>query len=80
VAAVIVDATRLSVYGLSHLTRNFAALTPDVWTVVGVATLCAFLGAFIGSRILNKVTLRGVQITVALAMIAPGLGLATGLI
>jgi hypothetical protein len=80
VAAVIVDATRLSVYGLSHLARNFAALTPDVWTVVGVATLSAFLGAFIGSRILTKVTLRGVQITVALTMVALGLGLATGLI
>ncbi|MGQ7791373.1 TSUP family transporter [Faunimonas sp. B44] len=80
VAAVIVDVTRLSVYGLSHFTRDFADLTPDVWTVVGVAALCAFLGAFIGSRILKKVTLRGVQITVAATMLALGIGLALGLI
>lgn len=80
VAAVIVDAMRLSVYGLSHVTLNFATLTPDVWTVVAVATLCAFLGAFVGARILKKVTLRAVQIVVALTMIALGLGLATGVI
>lgn len=47
---------------------------------MGVATLCAFLGAFIGARILNKITLRSVQIIVALTMIALGIGLATGLI
>lgn len=80
VAAVIVDATRLGIYGLSHLTRNFAQLTPEVWTTVAVATLSAFLGAFVGSRVLKKITLRAVQIVVAVTMIALGSGLALGLI
>lgn len=80
VAAVIVDATRLGIYGLSHLTRNFAQLTPEVWTIVAVATLSAFLGAFVGSRVLKKITLRTVQIVVAITMIALGSGLALGLI
>lgn len=79
-SAVIVDLTRLGIYGLSHFTRNFARLTPDVWTVVAVATICAFLGAFAGSRILKKVTLRWVQIVVAITMIALGAGLASGLV
>lgn len=80
VAAVIVDATRLGIYGLSHLTSNFAQLTPEVWTIVGAATLSAFLGAFVGSRVLKKITLRAVQIVVAVTMIALGSGLALGLI
>jgi len=80
VAAVIVDATRLGIYGLSHLTRNFAQVTPAVWTIVAVAILSAFLGAFVGSRVLKKITLRAVQIVVAVTMIALGSGLALGLI
>lgn len=78
VAAVVVDVTRLGVYGLSHVASNFAALTPDIWQVVGVATVFAFLGAFIGSRVLRKVTLRTVQIVVAIAMMLLGIGLAAG--
>jgi len=80
VAAVIVDTTRLAVYGLSHFTRSFAVLTPSVWTVVAIAIASAFLGAFVGSRLLKKVTLRAVQIVVAVTMILLGTGLAAGLI
>jgi uncharacterized membrane protein YfcA len=79
-AAVIVDATRLGVYGLSHFTRNFADLTPEIWTVVAISTLSAFLGAFVGSRVLKKITLRAVQLTVAATMMVLGSGLAVGLI
>lgn len=80
VAAVIVDATRLGVYGLSYATRSFAALPAEVWPVVGVATVSAFLGAFAGARLLRKVTLRAVQLVVAVAMMVIGTGLASGLI
>lgn len=80
VAAVVVDLTRLGIYGLSHFTRNFAVLTPETWGIVGVAILCAFLGAFVGSRLVKKITLRAVQLTVAAAMVILGSGLALGLI
>jgi ParB family chromosome partitioning protein len=79
-AALSLGLTGLGVYGLSHVTRNFAQLTPEVWTIVAVATLSAFLGAFVGSRVLKKITLRAVQIVVAVTMIALGSGLASGLI
>lgn len=78
VAAVVVDVTRLGIYGLSHLTRNFATIPGDVWAVVAIAMLSAFLGAFVGTRVLRKVTLRMVQIVVAAAMIVLGIGLASG--
>jgi uncharacterized membrane protein YfcA len=78
--AVIVDVARLTVYGLSHFTRNFAVLPEDAWRIVGIATACAFLGAFAGARLMHKVTLRMVQIVVALGMIVLGAGLGAGLL
>ena len=80
VAAVIVDVSRLGVYGLSFFTRDFARLDPNAWRLVGIASVCAFAGSFAGSRLLKKVTLRSVQIVVALSMLAIGTGLASGLL
>lgn len=80
VSAVIVDTVRLSVYGLSYFTTNFRAVPSEIAGLVLSATLAAFLGAFFGKRLLKKVTLRTVQLIVAVCMIAVGGGLATGLI
>ena len=78
VSAVIVDTVRLAVYGLSYFTASFEALPPEVFGLVVAATLAAFFGAFIGARLLTKVTLRGVQIIVAICMIGVGVGLSCG--
>ena len=79
VSAVIVDAARLVVYGTSfmagHLTQSKELLAP-----VAVGTICAFLGSFAGKRMLQKVTLRTVQIVVAVAMLLIGAALAAGLV
>ena len=79
VSAVIVDATRLMVYGIGfmadHLSRSQELVVP---VIVGV--VCAFIGAFAGKRVLQKVTLRTVQIVVAAAMLLIGSGLAAGLL
>lgn len=78
VSAVIVDAARLVVYGTGfmagHLAQSHELLTP-----VAVGTICAFIGSFVGKRVLQKVTLRTVQIVVAVAMLLIGVGLAAGL-
>lgn len=42
--------------------------------------LAAFLGAYVGKRLLKKVTLRFVELTVATAMVLIGGGLAAGLV
>ncbi|MDG4550925.1 MAG: sulfite exporter TauE/SafE family protein [Candidatus Contendobacter sp.] len=79
VSAVIVDASRLIVYGTGFLAEHFnqsRELTP----AVAVGVLCAFAGAVIGKRLLQKVTLRVVQRVVAGTMLLVGVGLATGLI
>lgn len=79
VAAVIVDAVRLAVYGSGTLIADVEqshALAVPVLT----ATLFAFLGSYFGKKLLTKVTLRSVQLTVAGAMLIIGAGLALGLV
>lgn len=79
VSAVIVDAVRLAVYGTGILAEHFAR-SQQLVLPVAVGTACAFAGAFIGKRLLRKVTLRAVQITVAGMMLLVGGGLAVGLL
>ena len=80
VSAVIVDVVRLSVYGVSYFATSFEALPGELAGLVGSASLAAFLGAFVGARLLKKVTLRTVHLIVAVFMIGAGAGLATGLL
>ena len=79
VSAVIVDAARLVVYGASFMASHFAQ-SQELLAPVAVGTVCAFIGSFMGKRVLQKVTLRTVQIVVAGAMLLIGTGLAAGLV
>lgn len=79
VAAVMVDAVRIGVYGSGTLAAHLdqaRALAISVLT----ATLFAFLGSYFGKKLLTKVTLHSVQLTVAGAMLAIGVSLALGLV
>lgn len=78
--AVIVDFVRLLVYGAATFAAHFDALPDGAEGVIGAATLSAFLGAYLGARMLKKLTLRGVQIVVAIFMAMVGLGLAAGFV
>ncbi len=79
VSAVIVDAVRLTVYGTAMLADHFAQAQALALPVV-VGSVCAFIGAFVGRRALQKVTLRTVQLIVAVAMLGIGTGLVLGLL
>lgn len=74
--ACLVDFTRLTVYA-SHFTA--ANLHENVALLVS-ATLAAITGAFLGSRLLKKVTLRFIQILVAILLILVSLAMGLGLI
>lgn len=80
VSAVIVDLSRLAVYGLAFVLTPAASLGTAVWSVVVVATLAAFAGSFLGAHSLKKVTIRGIQVVVGGMLILVGLGLGTGLL
>ena len=76
VIACLVDFTRLSVYA----TRFVSADLHDNLVLVISATLAAIAGAFIGSKLLKKVTLTFIQKLVAFMLIIISLALGFGLI
>ncbi len=78
VSAVIVDVARLLVYGLSA--TRLDVLAPDLQGLVSAAIVAAFLGSYLGVRLVGKVTLRTVQRIVGVMLIAVGCGMASGLL
>jgi hypothetical protein len=51
-----------------------------MWGLIAAATAAAFLGSFLGARLLPKMTLRAIQIIVGILLIVVGAGLASGLL
>jgi uncharacterized protein len=81
VAAVIVDLSRLIVYGMTFLSGSFGTIFQQsdgvVWLVVA-GSVSAFAGSFIGSRMVQKVTMRQIQRLVGTLLLLLGLGLGLG--
>jgi hypothetical protein len=72
VISLLVDIPRIAVYS-----ANLPLLQGGSLPLLAAAVLAAFSGAFVGNRLLKKVTLRAIQILVALMllMISAALGL-----
>ncbi|SDX50656.1 hypothetical protein [Nitrosomonas halophila] len=79
VSAVIVDIFRLIVYSMAFMASHFA-VSRELAAPVIVGSLCAFIGAFAGKRILHKITLHTVRQVVAGAMFVIGSGLMLGIV
>lgn len=79
VAAVIVDAVRILVYGSVTLIGQLDSAR-NIAVPVLVATLSAFCGSWLGRKLLAKVTLLSVRIFVAIAMLVIGTGLISGVV
>jgi uncharacterized protein len=77
---VLVDAVRLTVYSAAFQAGGWQVLQGENGGLVVAATLSAFIGAYVGKRLLKKVTLCFVELTVAALMVLIGTGLASGLI
>lgn len=76
VIACFVDFTRLAVYS----TRFIASGLSENLTIVVSATVAAIAGAYIGNRLLRKVTLDFIQKLVAVMLVIISLALGAGLI
>lgn len=74
--AVMVDVSRLVIYG-QDLVTNHQMIN---WPLVISATLSAFMGAYLGKKLLQKVTIKAVHALVSMLLIVVALGLMTGLI
>ncbi len=74
--AFLIDVSRLGMYA-----RQLSEHQGDLeYTLLGAAILAAFAGAAIGNRYLTKVTMKGIQSTVAIFLLAVALGLITGVL
>ena len=80
VSSAIVDVARLFVYGAAIFTTGIDTDGQEVWGTVLAATLFAFLGSFLGARLLGKVTLQSVRLIVGVMLLLIGFGLGSGLI
>lgn len=74
VVSTFVDFTRLSVYA----TRFAQTDLSDNIQLVAIATLSAIAGAYLGNKLLKKITLKFLQVTVAIMLILISLALGAG--
>ena len=77
ISAVVVDVARLSIYGITFFSKNFAILQNRLgFGLITAAILVAFLGSFVGSRLIKKITMRAIQriVGVMLLLLAVALG------
>lgn len=76
VVACMVDFSRLGVY----MTRFTKSGLHDNLTLVLAATLSAFIGAYLGNRLLKKVTLKTVQVIVTVMLFTLSIALGLGIV
>ena len=76
VIACLVDVTRLTVY-MQHFAST--GLQENIPLIIA-ATGSAFMGVFIGTKLLTKVTMRGIQRVVAILLVVIALGLGSGVL
>jgi uncharacterized membrane protein YfcA len=74
VVSTCVDMTRLSMYA----TRFLGAALENNLLLVVCATLSAITGAFVGNKLLKKVTLKFIRVSVAIMLILVSLALGSG--
>jgi hypothetical protein len=80
-SAIVVDISRMLVYGTTFFIRDFEAMqAKDGFGLVAAGTIAAFLGTFSASRFLKKMTLQSVQTLVGGLLLLLAVALGTGLL
>jgi uncharacterized protein len=78
-AAVVVDISRLLTYSLTFYSAKLSIVKDEMWSIISFATLSAFFGAYLGKRLIKKVTIGTVQKIVGIMLIIMGFALAVGM-
>lgn len=76
VIACMIDFARIGVYS-EHFTKDGFS---DGIAITATTTLSAFIGAYVGSKVLRKITMGTVQAIVSMGLILLAVGLGVGLI
>ncbi|MCW8876144.1 MAG: sulfite exporter TauE/SafE family protein [Kangiellaceae bacterium] len=79
ISACVVDFVRISVYFLLMKQVSYE-FSDELIMATFIATFFAFGGAIVGRFYLEKITMRGIQISVSILMLVIGVGLVIGLI
>jgi uncharacterized protein len=81
ISAVLIDISRLTVYGSSFFISHFEAVgeNKSLYMLI-VACLAAFTGSLLGRKLLKKVTMRSIQLIVGVLILLFALLLGTGII
>lgn len=74
--AVLVDMSRMLIYGWEMSGKNQSI----EWPVVISASVSAFLGAYFGSKLIKKITIRSIQMLVSILLVVVSFGLISGVI
>ena len=71
--------SRLVVYGTTSFSKNFTALNNQtgIWLVIA-AILTAFLGSFIGSRLIKKIPMHTIKVIVGILLLLVAVVLGVG--
>ncbi len=78
--SVIVDITRIIVYGWAVYTQKFTeAFSQNMIGIVIAASISAFLGSYIGSKLTHKITFRILQIIVGSMLLIMGFAIMIGI-
>lgn len=79
--AIAVDVTRLVVYGPTLFTKDFAAIAgASGRSLVWVAAGAAFLGTFLGTRFIRRMSLRAMQFLAGALLVGIAVALGTGML
>ncbi len=76
VIACLTDLSRIAVYAQTFLRQQPSEHLP----LLGAATLSAFLGAYLGNKLLRKITLQALHYTVAVLLMVFGVLMGAGVI
>ena len=80
VSAVVVDVSRLIVYGVTFFSKHFAVFQNQIGMgLIVAAILVAFLGSFIGSRMVKKITMNTIKVIVGILLLLIAAALGAGL-
>jgi uncharacterized membrane protein YfcA len=74
--AVMVDMSRMMIYGWEMTGQHYVVQ----WPLVIAASVSAFIGAYFGSKLLKKITIRSIQLVVSALLIVVSLGLMSGVL
>lgn len=81
VCALVVDASRLLVYGASFFERDFATIMGQGGVgLVAVATMAAFVGTSVSTRLVRRVAMKAIRQIVGVMLVALAVALGVGLV